>query len=81
MNDDWSLKGKTVVKREYYQMQDGDHIHEMDEGIDYILKSDIEILRWKLIEDMKEYFAGWSTDTAMATVIINKRFGVEDDKD
>jgi len=85
-SDDWSLDDCTVWSRYVtHEMEDGDHIHKMDDIIEYYEKPDIETLRQKLIEDMEEVWTKISgKDDKMKYFLldawrdsINKRFGVE----
>jgi len=68
MTDDWSLKGKQVFE---------------EIAFTYFEVDDIETLRQKLIEDMKEYMNGLGYiryyDEIEMIKIINRRFGVETD--
>jgi len=68
MSDDWSLKNV---------MRYG--IKEIDEM--FISKSDINILRRKLIEDVKDklWFFDDRYQRDIVLDIINKRFGVDSD--
>ena len=76
MSDEWSLKDRdkffTLIKR----VKEID----MDVDIEYFDKEDIETLRQKLIEDLKELWMSTleGTDIKERLInIINKRFGVE----
>ena len=36
------LKGKIITKHEYYQMEDGDHYHYMDEDVECFTKDAVK---------------------------------------
>ena len=90
MTDNWSLKDSTRIEGTKLIIEDckyekgkitcvckGAHVFMDDRK--YILESDIEFLRKKLIEDLEKFpnYAEWTNIEVIE--LINKRFGVDSD--
>lgn len=76
MTDDWSLKGKMKAR----WVDEGTQLEDKHVGHPCYDRGDIETLRQKLIEDMKEESMNAVSDHLFISSIlkiINKRFGVE----
>jgi len=82
-SDDWSLKDK---KKQHFWEGDIDDAYDWaDDSDSYYRKSDIDVLRQKLIEDLNEWVRQHDSKIAYTSNahyelidIVKKRFGVDE---